>query len=125
MVHLRRSWYYQQYPTCFRAKPNTSRISRIHQEPTNGPRSDQKYTAGSREWLDWDGPLGLYRKRSKIYPRGRAGLEGEPTAMTKEFVRARMRYDQGVATPDDMKHLIHLERPKFQEVLEELENILV
>lgn len=101
----------------------------------------QRCTAGSREWLDWEGPLGLYRKGSKIYPRGKAGLGRETTATiteTKEaiqrvwlgelkksedFVRARMRYDEGVATHDDMKYLDYLKRPTLPEVVNELEKI--
>jgi hypothetical protein len=41
------------------------------------------------------------------------------------FVRARLRHDKGIATPDDMQKLLHLKRPKLQEILERLEKIEV
>lgn len=97
----------------------------------------RRCTEGSREWTD--GPLGLRRNGSKIYPRGRAGLDGEPTANLEEtrqaiqkvwagelvkgeaILEARMRHDQGGATEYDMEKLLYLKRPKLQEVLDELE----
>ena len=35
-----------------------------------------------------------------------------------------MRHDKGITTADDMTKLLCLKRPKLQEVLDELENIL-
>jgi hypothetical protein len=99
----------------------------------------KRCTEGSREWLD--GPLGLRRNGSKIYPRGKSGLDGEPRANLDEtraaiqkvwagelekgeaIVGARMRHDKGIATADDMEELRYLKRPKLQEVLDELEKI--
>jgi hypothetical protein len=98
----------------------------------------KKCTSGAREWST--GPLQVFRKESKIYPRGKTGVDGQPTATIEEtkkiiqqtwhavveriigFVEAKQRYDNGDPRPEDFEFLGYLNRPKLQEVLDELEN---
>jgi hypothetical protein len=93
-------------------------------------------TAGAREWID--GPIKIYRREGKVYPLGKAGLNGEPEASSEEtkkaiktfwqnemtkaeaFFGARMRYDSGGASESDLQLLHYLRRPKFEAVLQSL-----
>jgi serine/threonine protein kinase len=100
----------------------------------------KKCTSGAREWTD-DGPLGIFRRGGKVYPRGRTGVNGEPfatveetqkaiknvwereIAKAKEFLLAREKYVEGRADAEDLKLLGYLERPTLQEVLAFLEDL--
>jgi serine/threonine protein kinase len=94
----------------------------------------KKCTSGAREWTD-GGPLGLFRRGGKVYPRGRTGVKGEPLATVEEtqeaikkvwefeiakakrFLLAREKYVGGIADANDLKLLGYLERPTLKEVL--------
>jgi hypothetical protein len=111
-----------------------------HQTPNLVQELIKKCTSGAREWTD-DGPLGLFRRGGKVYPRGATGVNGEPLATVKEtrdaikdvwkleiakakkFLRAREKYVQGRADVDDLKLLGYLERPTLKEVLAFLEDL--
>jgi serine/threonine protein kinase len=94
----------------------------------------ERCTAGAREWTN-DGPLGLFRRGGKVYPRGRTGYKGEPLATAEEtvqvvkrvweseianakaFLAAREKYGEEKASIEDMKLLAYLERPTLKDVL--------
>jgi hypothetical protein len=94
-------------------------------------------TNGAREWID--GPIKIYRREGKIFPLGKAGLDGEPEGTLDEtkqtirdfwqgemekaeiFVAARQRYDSGTASDEDIGHLHYLKRPSLNDVKEVLE----
>ncbi|KAE9378479.1 hypothetical protein N431DRAFT_541917 [Stipitochalara longipes BDJ] len=100
----------------------------------------RKCTSGAREWTA-DGPLGLFRRGGKVYPRGRTGTMGEPIATVEEtkeavkkvweleiakakaFLLAREKYGNGSAEADDVKLLGYLERPTLKDALDFLKNL--
>jgi hypothetical protein len=55
--------------------------------PDSAQEFIEKCTAGARE-LAGDGPLGLFRRGGKVYPRGRTGAMGEPIATVDETKEA-------------------------------------
>ncbi|KAH8757016.1 hypothetical protein F5882DRAFT_43711 [Hyaloscypha sp. PMI_1271] len=93
----------------------------------------RKCTSGAREWTG-DGPLGLFRRGGKVYPRGRTGTMGQPIATVeetkeavkrvwkleivkaKEFLLAREKYRNGSADVDDVELLGYLRRPTLKDV---------
>jgi serine/threonine protein kinase len=105
-----------------------------HRTPHSVQEFIKKCTSGAREWTN-DGPLGLFRRDGKVYPRGATGVNGEPLATVeetreaiknvwkleiakaKEFLLAREKYAEGRADEDDLKLLRYLERPTLKEVL--------
>ena len=110
--------------------------------PDSAQEFIKKCTAGAREWAG-DGPLGLFRRGGKVYPRGRTGTMGEPiatvdetkeaikkvweleVAKAKAFLLAREKYGNGTAEADDMKLLGYLERPTLKDVLDFLRHLEV
>ncbi|KAJ9623931.1 hypothetical protein H2203_005377 [Taxawa tesnikishii (nom. ined.)] len=99
----------------------------------------RKCTAGAREWNR--GKFGLFRVGGQVFPRGKTGLNGEPKATLDEtmrairdtwseeiveiraFVNARMRLDEGLASPKDKQYLGYLDRPTLSEVLQTLDDL--
>ncbi|CZR53495.1 uncharacterized protein PAC_03374 [Phialocephala subalpina] len=93
----------------------------------------KRCTSGAREWTD-DGPLGLFRRGGKVYPRGQTGAMGQPIATVEEtkeavkrvweleivkaqeFLLAREKYGNGKADANDVKLLGYLERPTLKDV---------
>ena len=90
-------------------------------------------TAGAREWKD--GHIKVYRRGGKVFPLGKAGLNGEGEATFDEtktaiksfwqnemvkaerFIKAREKYELGEADEKDLKELDYLRRPRLAEVL--------
>ncbi|KAF4632136.1 hypothetical protein G7Y89_g5996 [Cudoniella acicularis] len=105
-----------------------------HRTPESVQEFIKKCTSGAKEWTE-EGPLGLFRRRGKVYPRGRTGVNGEPLATmeeTKEAIKnvwereiakakallaAREKYAEGIADGNDLKLLGYLERPTLQDAL--------
>jgi hypothetical protein len=91
----------------------------------------------TKGYKSWSFDCGLVRRGAKIYPRGKSGLPGEPTATAIEtrdaamsmwlnwldgmevFLLARKRWLAGDADDADLK-IIGFPRPKLQQVLDEL-----
>ena len=110
-----------------------------HRTPESVRKLIKNCTSGAREWTD-DGPLGLFRRGGKLYPRGWTGANGEPLASVKEtqeaietvwkheiakakeFLVARGRYTEDRADDNDMKMLGYLQRPTLKDVLVFFEN---
>ncbi|KAK2747001.1 hypothetical protein FQN57_002573 [Myotisia sp. PD_48] len=96
----------------------------------------KRCTAGAREWKD--GTIGIVRRGGQVYPLGRSGAGGEPTATleeTKDAIKsfwqsemvkaerhalASIAYNMGKAQESDIELLDYLHRPKILEVLETL-----
>ena len=95
-------------------------------------------TVGPGEWKD--GHIKIYRHGAKVFPLGRAGINGEETAIFEEtkvaiqdfwqtelpkaeaFVNAKVRYDRGQARDEDMVLLDRFKRPTLMDVLLEIES---
>jgi hypothetical protein len=110
-----------------------------HRTPNSVQELIKRCTSGAREWTA-DGPLGLFRRRGKIYPRGRTGVNGEPLATMEEtqqaiknvwereiatakgFLLARQKHVEGRADANDMELLGYLKRPALREVVAFFEN---
>lgn len=104
----------------------------FHRTPLHLQTLIRKCTNGAREWLD--DPIRIYRRGGRVFPMGKTGLHGEEegslaetqetiTAFWKSemvkaeaFVLARLRYDEGNATQEDVQMLHYLRRPSLAEV---------
>jgi hypothetical protein len=96
----------------------------------------KRCTAGAREWKD--GPISIVRRGGQVFPLGRSGINGEPTATLAEtkqaiktfwrgemekaekFALAQIAYDTDSAQESDIELLDYLRRPKLAEILNDL-----
>ncbi|KAG9229296.1 hypothetical protein BJ875DRAFT_202576 [Amylocarpus encephaloides] len=96
-------------------------------------------TAGAREH-DREAPF-VVRVGNTLLPRGKSGVDGEPSGSARDLVEisrnwwmkvltdagnfwaAKVRYSSGVHTEDDLVNLPYIRRPTLEEVLKVLNDI--